>query len=54
MLDDDLNMDDEDEDTKCMSCNSLYSEDTKGGEWIRCMKFLKWSHEECVNSDKKK
>lgn len=54
VLDDDSELDADDADTECMFCNGLYSSDTQGEQWIRCMKCYKWSHEDCANSDKKK
>ncbi|XP_072380823.1 uncharacterized protein [Diabrotica undecimpunctata] len=52
--DSDMDVDDEDGDTECMFCDSLYSEDTHGEKWIRCIKCFKWCHEMCANADKKK
>ena len=54
MLDDDSDIDADDADTECIFCGNLYSADTQGEQWIRCMMCYKWSHEDCANSDKKK
>lgn len=58
-LDDDSDMDcssenNDDKDAECMFCLRLFSEDTKGEQWIKCCQCFKWGHEECSNSDKKK
>lgn len=54
VLNDDSVIDVDYESTECMFCKGLYSEDAKGEQWMRCKKYLKWSHEECYKLDKKK
>jgi len=34
-------------DTTCIFCNTLYSKDIDGEEWIQCMSCEQWAHTEC-------
>lgn len=43
--------DSDDPDTECLFCNSKYSDDGSGEQWVQCMKCKRWAHELCGAED---
>ncbi|KAI8761706.1 tigger transposable element-derived protein 6 [Biomphalaria glabrata] len=41
----------DDNDTPCIYCNGLFSEDTHGEQWIQCVACSKWAHTECAGAE---
>lgn len=48
-----VSTDDEDsaEECDCIYCGHAYKHDTRGEQWIRCTRCLRWAHELCADSD---
>ncbi|XP_023011872.2 uncharacterized protein [Leptinotarsa decemlineata] len=36
---------------KCLYCDSLFSDDTQGEQWVQCSSCEQWAHEECAGVD---
>ncbi|CAH1110536.1 unnamed protein product [Psylliodes chrysocephalus] len=43
--------DEEDNDAECLFCTNLYSADTHGEQWVKCIKCYRWAHEHCGAED---
>lgn len=39
------------EDAECMFCNSLFSQDTRGETWIKCLMCGLWAHSDCAGAE---
>lgn len=44
--DSEFNMND-DNDAECLFCTGLFSQDTHGEKWGKCIQCYRWAHEEC-------
>lgn len=41
----------ENDNAKCLYCDSLFSEDIRGEKWIQCPSCQRWAHDECAGID---
>lgn len=41
-----------DDNTACIFCDGLFSDEVRGEVWIRCYKYGDWAHSECAAMEK--